>query len=234
VERPSIEAIEDGEAALRADRSRVQPVWRLPRTGIVRAVEENDDMSFNPRWAPSRALSLAAGLSLLCLAGCSRRLTGDQAVDRALAAAGQHRLTVYPLAGTITVDGAPPNLKKGEVIVVMLNDPAKPDLPLEKRPHVQVGRPGKFAFHTYEARDGIPPGTFIVTFAQLEMDRKKGYVGPDRLHNLFNDAERNLKEYAEFRIEHEAPGKTDYAFDLVTVGRPTADASPHALTKLGF
>jgi hypothetical protein len=186
-------------------------------------------MSFQPRLA-SRKCRLLAAFALLLVAGCSGK-PADQALDKALAASGQQRSTVYPLAGTVTVDGLPPELKPGERIVVMLNDAAKPDAPLNTRPYALVGDAGAFTFRTYAEADGINPGTYIVIVAKL-MKTRKGLVAPDGFHNLYNDPEKNQKEHPNFKIEHQAPGKTDYAFDLQIAGRDEAPAGPRALTHV--
>ena len=187
-------------------------------------------MFFQPRLA-SRGCRLLAAFALFLVAGCSGTQSGDQALDKSLAAAGQQRTKVYPLAGKLTVDGAPPELEQRERIILMLNDPAKLDPSPNLRPHVSVSATGDFSFQTYAADDGVKPGTYIVTFAKLTK-KTKGLVGPDGFHNLYNDAEQNQKEYPELKIEHQAPGKKDYAFDLRIAGRDEVAAGPRALTRL--
>jgi hypothetical protein len=184
-------------------------------------------MCFRPRSA-SRGRGLVAAFALFLVAGCSGQ-SADQALDKALVAVGQQQTTVYPLAGKVTVDGVPPQLEPGERIIVMLEDPAKLGT---RGPYVAVDNTGEFTFRSYAAADGLKPGTYIVTIAKL---RKKGggYVGPDGFHNLYNDAERNQQQYPVLKIEHQAPGKKDYAFDLKIVGREPAEANPKALTRVG-
>src|ERR1700691_4033228 len=86
------------------------------------------------------------------------------------------------------------------------------------RPHTSVGATGEFSFQSYVAHDGVEPGTYIVTFAKLRK-RDSSLVGPDGFQNLYNDAERNQQQYPELKIEHHAPGKKDYIFDLKIAGR---------------
>jgi hypothetical protein len=185
---------------------------------------------FRPRLA-SPGCRLLAAFALLLVAGCSGTQSADQVLDKSLAGAGQHRTTVFPLAGKLTVDGLPPELGPREIIVVMLNAPAKLDTAAGLRPHASVDATGEFAFQTYVPHDGVEPGTYIVTFAKLTK-KKGGLVGPDGFHNLYNDAERNREQYPELKIEHQAPGKQDYLFNLKIAGREPADAGPKALTRL--
>jgi hypothetical protein len=184
-------------------------------------------MSIQPRLA-SWGCRLLAAFAPLLVAGCSGGQSADQALDKSLAAVGQQRTTVYPLAGRVTVDGAPPQLEPGERIIVMLEDPAKPGT---RGPYVPVDDSGEFTFQSYAAADGLQPGTYIVTFAKLRKKRG-GYVGPDGFHNLYNDPEKNQTEYPDFKIEHQAPGKKDYAFDLKIAGREAVPATPKALTHI--
>ena len=79
--------------------------------------------------------------------------------------------------------------------------------------------------------DLAQPGTYIVTFAKLTK-KPKGFLGPDGFHNLYNDAERNQKEYPELTIQHQAPGKKDYYFDLRIAGRDEVAPGPKALTQI--
>jgi hypothetical protein len=185
---------------------------------------------FRPRLA-SLGCRLLAAFALLLLAGCSGTQSADQALDKSLAGAGQHRMTVFPVAGKLAVDGLPPELQPGEAIIVMLNDPAKLDSPPGLRPHTSGGATGEFSFQTYVAHDGVEPGTYIVTFARLTK-KPKGLVGPDGFHNLYNDPEKNQQDYPELKLDHQAPGKTNYAFDLKIAGREAAAAGPRALTRL--
>lgn len=190
-------------------------------------------MFFRPR-LESRGCSLLAAFALFLVAGCSGQ-SADQALDKSLAAAGQQRTMVYPLAGKVVVDGLPPELgEEGETIILMLNDPARMDKPNVIGPYVKIGKTGEFSFRTYGTNDGLPPGKFIVTIAKLKKNRpKRDLVGPDGFHNLYNDPDRNQKENPDFNIDHQAPGKTDYVFDLKIAGRDEPPAAgPHALTHV--
>jgi hypothetical protein len=148
-----------------------------------------------------------------------------------MATIGHQRTTVYPLAGKITVDGQPPEFAEGDRIIVMLNDAAKLGT-AAIGPYVYVGKDGDFTFRTYGTDDGVPAGTYIVTFAKLKAKKRSSLIGPDGFHNLYNDAEQNQKQYPELRIEHQPPGKKDYVFNLQIAGRDEVVAGPKALTRI--
>jgi hypothetical protein len=169
-------------------------------------------------------------VTVLLVDGCSSGQTANQAIDKALESAGQKREAVYPLAGKITVDGMPPDLAEGlhsEWIVMMLKDPANPKANGPFRP---ISRSGEFAFGTFGTDDGVKAGTYIATFTRLKRGPHKQYPGPDRFQNLYDDPDRNLKEYPELKIDHQPPGKKDYVFDLKIAGREGVAAGPNAVT----
>jgi len=176
------------------------------------------------------ALLLVAVLlvTVLLVAGCSSGQTTNQAIDMALANAGKTRSAVCPLAGKITVDGMPPDLAEAEWIVMMLKDPANPKA--EGRIAV-ISRSGEFAFKTFGADDGVKAGTYIATFTKLKRGQHKQYPGPDQFLNLYDDPDRNLKEYPELKIDHQPPGKKNYVFDLKIAGREAVAAGPNAVTR---
>jgi hypothetical protein len=182
----------------------------------------------------SRRRPLLAAWTLLLVAGCMRRQSADEALTKALAAAGRKQAVVYPLTGTITIDGAPPKVGPGERIIVMLNDPKDPDTRLAERPYAVVNPTGGFVFHTYTQSDGVKPGVYVLSIAKLREDRRKGFVGPDGFHNLYNDPQRNQKENPELNIDHQRPGKTNYELSLDIAGREPATPGEGALTELVF
>jgi len=176
---------------------------------------------------PHRAIRESSVLAVLLVAGCSSGQSANQAIDKALENAGQKRSALYPLAGKITVDGIPPDLAEAEWIIMTLKDPANPkaDGPLRL-----ISRSGEFNFGTFGKDDGVKAGTYIATFSKLKRGQQKEYPGPDQFENLYDDPDRNLKEYPELKINHQSPGKKDYAFDLKIAGREAAAAGPNAVT----
>ena len=176
---------------------------------------------------PCRAIRGSSVLAMLLVVGCSSGQSPNQAIDKALENAGQKRSAVYPLAGKIKVDGVAPDLAEGEWIVMMLKDPANPQANGLFRP---ISRSGEFAFGTFAKDDGVKAGTYIATFTKLKRGPHKQYPGPDQFLNLYDDPDRNLKEYPELKIDHRPPGKKDYVFDLKIAGREAAAAGANAVT----
>jgi len=177
-------------------------------------------------------MGILSGIVMLSIVGCSHTQSSDEALNKALGEAGMSKDAVVPLEGKVTIDNQPPQLAQGQRLLVMLNDPKKPDQSsLEKR-YVETNGLGEFAFESYKKGDGVKPGKYVVTFAILQRGGKKGMHGPDQLKNLYNDPEKNEK-ITQFVIDHQAPGKTDYAFNLDLAGKE-ANTTPgsHALTTL--
>ena len=157
----------------------------------------------------------------------------QERIDAEIRRTGKSRDAVFPLAGQVLLDGRPVELKKAsQKLIVMLNDAALPDVPIGARRFVECGPDGRFVFSTYLDADGVPPGHYIVTFAQLTYKKKRGHCGPDALKNLYNDPDENSKS-ADFNIDHHAPGKTDYLFDLQIAGKePITSPGPKALIAI--
>jgi hypothetical protein len=175
-------------------------------------------------------LGLFAAIALSIFAGCTQTQSPQEGLDKAIAGAGLSKENVYPLSGKVTIDGQSPQATGGR-LVVLLNDPKKLDIPSREKIHVQASPQGDFAFTTYLNGDGVKPGKYILTFAMLHKEGKRGLDGPDQLKNLYNDPDKN-GSIPEFSIDHQAPGKTDYAFNLTTTGKEAVSAGPHALTTL--
>jgi hypothetical protein len=179
----------------------------------------------------SGTLALCAVVFCAVFSGCIGRESTDKSIDRALQNAGQVRQVVYPLAGKVVIDGQVPQLAKKMRLVVMLNDTKKPDEPLAKRVFEVCNAQGEFVFHTYSTNDGIPEGKYILTVAELEFSKKRGYQGPDKLQNLYNDPDKNA-QVAQFVVDQKAPGKSDYVLNLETAGKESGSPGPKALTEL--
>jgi len=173
-------------------------------------------------------LTVMSGVFLA--AGCGRE-SADSALDASLAKAGVTKEKVYPLAGHITIDGSPPQVVKPSSLIVMLYDPAKPDLKPAQRRYVEVAPNGSFVFATYGLNDGAPAGKYIVLIAEMKYKKRRGYQGPDQLKNQYNDPDKNAS-LKEFTIEHAAPGKKDYEFALTTSEGEAAAPGPKSLTTI--
>ena len=182
-----------------------------------------------PRLTTLLTLGLGAAWSFLAI-GCSGSPNAEQALDARLKQEKIPRQTVHPLAGHVTIDGHPPG-SDTNVVIAVLNETRSPQVPVEKRPRTICTPAGEFSFSTYLGDDGFAAGDYIITFAMLA-DTKRGLLGPDQLKNLYNDPEKN-KSIPEFHIEHNAPGRKDYAFDLKLAGKePVQTPGQFALTGL--
>ena len=168
-------------------------------------------------------------IAFLTAAGCNHSVAPDEAIDKGLKEAGITKDAIYPLAGKVTIDQQPPQLAERQRLVVMLNDPQKPDEPWDQKPVAEANSEGDFTFGTYRKGDGIKSGKYVVTFAVFKFSGKRGLLGPDQLKNLYNDPDKNQQN---FSIDHQAPGKSDYVFNLEMAGKQAAQPGPHALVDM--
>jgi hypothetical protein len=180
-----------------------------------------------------RVICLCASSAAFLVAGCPQTESGSQGLDKALSASGKSKTAVFPLGGVITIDGQPPAMpSRAERLVVLLNDAAALDASDKNRRYTIANPQGEFHFGTYSAADGVPPGQYVLSFALLSKKKSKGDLqGPDGFKNLYNDPEKNAK-VPEFKIDQQAPGKSDYKFDLKLAGQQEAEPGPKALTTI--
>jgi hypothetical protein len=169
-------------------------------------------------------------------------------VERAYAENPRYkRVETAKFSGQVLIDGQPP--PTGTALWVFLNDPKHLDAITNKHPpDLSIGcdRDGKFSFTTLFKGDGVPSGKYIVTFLCLRPTQLPGrrgrlasnprnrltlLVGPDELHNLYNDPEKNA-EISEFSLDLTPPGKDGYEFDLAVAGRDEATPGRYAITNL--
>src|ERR1700690_1369740 len=81
-------------------------------------------------------------IAFLTAAGCNHSVAPDEAIDKGLKEAGITKDAIYPLAGKVTIDQQPPQLAQGQRLVVMLNDPQKPDVPSTEKPFAEANSEG--------------------------------------------------------------------------------------------
>jgi hypothetical protein len=176
------------------------------------------------------AVAMSAGVLVLTAVGCSHVASTEERLEAELKRSGMKRGELYPFAGQVTVDGQPLAARSSRhAIIILAYDSSKPDLAAKARPFVAVKPDGTFEFPD----GGLPPGSYVLTFAALQHNKKKGWHGPDQLKNLYSDPDVNSKK-TEFKIEHQSPGKTDYAFDLPLAGQEGVTApGPKAITQIG-
>jgi hypothetical protein len=183
-------------------------------------------MTSRNTWEPRRR-RWSLLLVLAAAAGCSSQQSPEQRIKIALETAGMTATPLYPIAGTVTIDGLPPAFEddRKKHLIVTLYNPQKPDT---KHLHALVREDGTFRF----TEDGIPPGHYVLAFAVLRRKGPQNFVGPDALGNLYNDPDVNAKSFPQFVLDHDKPGKKDYEFNLEFAGKePISSAGPHAVTQ---
>ncbi len=179
---------------------------------------------------PQRKLpwGVAAMLIFILSIGCDGRQSTAQRLENAQKKAGMNPVAVYPLGGKIKVDNQPPVAKSETVhLVAIACDAAKPDAKAKTNARAFVKPDGSFEFPP------LPPGKYVMLFAQLDYDSRMGFFGRDGFENLYNDPDVNAKK-PDFAIDHQAPGKKDYAFNLSVAGEtPPESPGPKALVGAG-
>jgi len=109
----------------------------------------------------------------------------------------------------------------------MLNNHENPDDRRSQRRFTVCASDGTFTFTTYTLGDGVPEGNYVATLAQLIARQDHTFMGPDQFENLYSDPDKS-----DLKIEHKAPGKTNYLFEVQVSGRdPVNDPGPRAVTR---
>jgi len=172
---------------------------------------------------PKMPWGVAATLIFILSFGCEGRQSTAQRLEKAYKSAGMEPATVYPLGGKITVDNEPPVAKSETArLVAIAYEGARPDVKAKSNTRAFLKPDGSFELPS------LPPGKYVMLFAQLGYNPRMGFFGPDGLKNLYNDPDINSTK-PEFVIDHQAPGKTDYTFNLSVAGEtPPAAPGPKA------
>jgi hypothetical protein len=184
-------------------------------------------------------------LAFTALEGCGTNPTDEARVEEYFKdTPGVKRAPVGKLSGHVSVDGQPPG-KRGRVYVI-LSDPDHPAKSGAAPPiFTKCEEDGKFEFTTYATGDGVPYGKYVITFVSLHRGGPTGrglgsrapsftqqFVGPDALNNLYNDPEKNKADQT-FLVKVEAPGRTDYDFNLTVSGKdPVKEPGTYAVTAI--
>jgi len=174
------------------------------------------------------AWSVAATLVFIAPFGCEGRQSTAQRLEKAYESAGMNPVTAYPFGGKITVDNETPAAKSetGRLVAIAY-DAAKLDAKANSSATAFVKPDGSFELPP------LPPGKYVMLFAQLGYNPRMGFFGTDGLKNLYSDPDVSSKK-PEFLIDHQAPGKTDYTFNLSVAGEtPPAAPGPKAFVGSG-
>lgn len=175
-----------------------------------------------------RRLAVAVALLFILSFGCGGRPSTAERLEIAYKNSGMEPATAYPLGGTVTVDNELPTAKPETArLVAIAYDAAKPDFKAKDNAQTFVKPDGSFEFPP------LPPGKYVMLFARVGHNPRRGFFGEDGLKNLYNDPDVNAKK-SEFLIDHQAPGRTDYTFNLAVAGEtPPAAAGPKAFVGSG-
>lgn len=111
---------------------------------------------------------------LFILAGCGS--SGPQ---------GGPRVTTTAVTGTVNVDGAPAAFLR----VVAVSSGATSQVPIESS--ALTSADGKFSLSTYESGDGVPAGTYKLTFYWGEMNLMNGQYSGDKFKGRYADAAKS-------------------------------------------
>jgi hypothetical protein len=179
-----------------------------------------------PIKAASPLLIAALAAVGLFFSGCPKRPNANQALDKQLEEMKTHRVPLAKFAGRVTLDGQPPKIGLKQTLLVLLYDPKHPPDPRHPPLWSHCKEDGTFEFTTYTRNDGVPPGSYTVLFAGLTVSRN-GYGLPDALKGLYNDPDSST-----FKADVTDAGKTDYLFELATVGKDAVRPGPHAITRI--
>jgi hypothetical protein len=165
-------------------------------------------------------------LFALIAAGCGGE-SADQAIARRQKELNLPPRDVVKFSGTVTIDGQPPEVPDGHALLIALCAPNDP--PPDKKPprYSIVHKDGTFQF----SDGGVVPGMYVVAIALLRRGKPGSFRGPDALHNLYNDPEKNAS-LEGFALDLKPPGKTNANFNLTVAGQePVATPGPKALIK---
>lgn len=119
---------------------------------------------------------------------------------------GEPRMKTYPVTGVVTVDGEP---------AAFLEIECHPESDTElKRPVIAVtNTEGRFSIGTYESGDGLPEGSYVLTFKWVEMgiaavDKLKGaYADPQKSDYKVTVVAGETTDIGEIELSSEGAGK---------------------------
>ena len=116
---------------------------------------------------------------------------------------GPPRTPTYPVTGQVFVDGQP-----AADLAVFFTNTNGVDKKEPTYSTANTDADGKFKVSTYETGDGIPEGTYSVTFMWGQMNlMTMSYGGPDKLDGRYNDPATSQFKVTVKRGERAEMGK---------------------------
>jgi len=119
-----------------------------------------------------------------------------------------NRVATFPVTGTVLVDGQPVEQLAVRCISLQGMDKENPT-----ESSTFTDKEGKFSISTYEAGDGVPVGSYVLTFQWGQWNLFSGGYGGDKFEGKYND-----------------PAKSTFKFD-VQEGQPTDVGTIELSTK---
>ncbi len=164
------------------------------------------------RWRNRRRIAGCLFLAVF-LAGCVGRESAERQVERRRKEYNERAENHAKFAGTVTVDNQTPAVDPRHALLLMLYDPKQPATEARPPRYAVVQNDGTFKF----GQGGVPPGSYVALFAELQRGRPGSFRGPDLLKNLYNDPDKN-QNVENFKVEIPASGKTQ-TFNLEVAGK---------------
>jgi hypothetical protein len=160
----------------------------------------------------SQPLNIRRFVGCLCLAvliaGCGSRESERRRREHNESVEDRAKFT-----GTVTVDNRTPAVEPRHALLLMLYDPKQPPTQARSPRYAVVQHDGSFKFE----HGGVPPGSYVALFAELQRGRPGTFRGPDLLKNLYNDPDKN-QNVESFRVEIPTSGTTQN-FNLEVAGK---------------
>lgn len=106
---------------------------------------------------------------------------------------------VYPVTGTVTVDGKPP----GASLQIQVHEKGGIDSADPSTSSGSTNPDGTFGLQTYIAGDGVPEGEYTLTFTWRELNAiSMSYSGEDLLNDRYSDVENSE---VKFKVDGSGP-----------------------------
>jgi len=100
---------------------------------------------------------------------------------------GPPRKQTFPVSGKVTVDGAAPP----STVQVECHNVAGMDEKMPTFSRTETKTDGTFEVATYEQKDGVPPGDYVLVFTSREFNVMSRDYGPDKFNGRYSDPKKS-------------------------------------------